>query len=230
LSILEDIHSRGYLEVVIRPQSYRDDRVPFGELEGIVRRTSLRWRGWDFPHVDPHEPLQRDVDWVGQESAWNHHLEVWRIWMSGQFTSISGFASEWRDRSDFWPADGSWEQGATVGIMESLLRYVEAFTFASRLSVTRAGDEEMQISLTTANLAGRTLIMDDPSRFLGARKYQASIESFPYRVAVQRQALLADPRSFAFAAAQELYARFGLELSTDALRTALESFDKQVGG
>jgi hypothetical protein len=168
------------------------------------------------------------VDWVGQESAWNHHLEVWRMWMSGQFTSISGFASEWRDRSDFWPADRAWKPGATLGVMESLLRYVEAFTFASRLSVTRAGDEEMQIDLTTANLAGRTLIMDDPSRFLGARTYQGTIGSFPYSVQVQREALLADPRSFAITAARELYSRFGLDVSADALEAALESFDKEV--
>ena len=228
MSILDDIRTRGYLEVVIRPQTYSDNRVPFGELEGIIRRTSLRWRGWDFPHVDPHEPIQRDVDWVGQESAWNHHLEVWRVWASGQFTSISGFASEWRDQSGFWPADRGWTPGTTLGVMETLLRYVEAFTFASRLSVTRAGDEDMQVSLTTANLSGRKLIMDDPSRFFGPHTYQATIESFPYSVSVQREALLADPRGFAIAAAQELYSRFGLDLSGDALRAALEAFDQQV--
>jgi hypothetical protein len=229
LTILEDIRSRGHLEAVIRPSSFASDRVPFGELEDIIRRTSLRWRGWDFPHIDPHVPIERDLQWVGQVSAWNHHLEVWRIWASGQFVSISGFASEWRDRSEFWPPDANWEPGANFGILEVSLRYVEVFRFASRLSLTKAGDETMRIVLKTSGLEGRRLIMDDPGRFLGPIPYVASIAEFPYSVVIAREDLLADPESHAITAAQQLFLRFGLDMSEESLRSVLNAFNQQLG-
>jgi hypothetical protein len=229
MTVLEEIRSRGHLEVLIRPVSYSSDRIPFDELEETVRRTSVRWRGWDFPHVDPHSVVRRDIQWIGQESEWNHHLEVWRIWTSGQFISISGFASEWRDRSDFWPPDAHWEHGATIGVMEVLLRYVEAFRFAARLSVTKAGDEEMRISVTTSPLEGRQLVMDDPSRFMSPGRHQASIMEFPYSVQVEREQLLADPEAFAIAAAQALFLRFDWSISDEVLQGALESFNKTLG-
>jgi hypothetical protein len=226
MTILEDIRSRTYMTLVVRPLYFLEDRVPYAELEDTVRRASVQWRGWDFPHIDPHTRIGRGDMWVGQESAWNHHLEVWRIWTSGQFVSTSGFASEWRDRSEWWPPDEGWSPGQTIGVMEIFLRFVEAYLFSSRLVLTGAGDETVRVELKLGGLEGRRLTMDDPRRIPYFHDYTSDLSDFEVSRDIHRDELVAEPTELAIQAARDVFIRFGLDISETNLQQALDEFKR----
>ena len=94
--ILENIRSHGYWRVVIRPGNYVEKRVSnFSALYPLLQKISVQLRGWDFPHLDRHNDLDEDLDWIGQEINWSYYIELWRFYQSGQFVHMSALAEDW---------------------------------------------------------------------------------------------------------------------------------------
>lgn len=209
-TLLQEIKSRGYWQVIIRPCTFVQYRVPeISALYPILQKTSVGSRGWSFPQVrDPHTELHIDIDWVGQEGHWGHHLEVWRFYQSGQFVDFSGMRYDWLDISKSLPSGQSWKPGVFWGIGDAVFRFTEIFEFAARLALTEAGDEQMHIEVTVSGLQGRVLWVDSPNRFPMPRDYRASIKEFPYIVELPRTELIAAPRELALKPAMELFQRF----------------------
>lgn len=218
-ALLEKIKSRGHWQTVIRPMKFVGKRIrDIRALYPILEKTSVHLRGWDFPHLDRHANLHIDVDWIGQESEWEHHLEVWRFYQSGQFMDIAGIPHDWRDQSGFWPADEKGGPGRRMSVGDALFRFTEIFEFAARLSLTEAGDDQMNVRITLVGLQDRSLVVEDPRRAPLFADYKASLDEFPYEVELARTDLAADPREFALKAAIELFLRFGWEAREDVLR------------
>lgn len=145
--LLSKIRSRGHWRVVIRPGTFKKDRV--GEISSLfplVERSSVSIRGWDFPHIDRRKQPHIDVDWVGQELNWEHHLELWRLYQSGQFVHMGGIWEDWRDQSALWPPDRTRKVGSRLEVLDTVFRFIEIFEFAARLCQTDAGDERVGIS------------------------------------------------------------------------------------
>src|SRR5207302_263360 len=110
---LAKLRTRGYWHVVIRPTSFEERHISdSADLFPIVEKNSVQLRGWDYPHIDIRRPPDRGSDWVGQECDWEHEIEVWRLYQSGQFVHDFALAGDWRDQSDFWPAEPGWSPGA----------------------------------------------------------------------------------------------------------------------
>ncbi len=207
-ALLTKIRSRGFVQVIIRPQNFIDDRVPRADLFDLVGRCKVSLRGWDFPHVD-RDPPHIDVDWVGQHYQFQHLLEIWRIYRSGQFVSIFGIPHEWRDESGFWPAPRDWAPNTVLGMMEVIIRLTEATEFAARLSQTAAGDEQMHLSVTLGQMRDRILVMDSPRRSSLSVRRTASVESIPVQRSVSRVDLVTKPREIALDLAEEVFSFFG---------------------
>ena len=66
-TVLDKIRSRGHWSVVIRPATFDASRVGYSDLFSIIDRNSVRFRGWDYPHVDRGNPPHRGPDWIEQE-------------------------------------------------------------------------------------------------------------------------------------------------------------------
>ena len=80
-SLMEDIKSRGYWRTVVRPVSFSEQRVPnLSALFPLVETASVQLRGWDFPHINRSEQPAIGLDWVGQDTRWQHNLETWRVY------------------------------------------------------------------------------------------------------------------------------------------------------
>lgn len=94
--------------------------------------------------------------------------------------------------------------GKWLGFIDTVYQWTEIFSFAARLAMTPAGDEEMHLSVSFGLMNGRTLRMEDFNRWI------ASIERFPYELSIARVQLLARPRELAVAAAQEMFRRVWL--------------------
>ena len=107
--LLDLIKSRGHWRVEIRPTRFVPNRVErIAELYPLVERLSVRFRGWDYPHMDSRNGPHIDKDWVGQEFAWAHYKEIWRLYQSGKFIHVFALSEDWRDESDVWPAPPGW--------------------------------------------------------------------------------------------------------------------------
>lgn len=216
--VLQKIRSRGFWQVLIRPVRYKPDRIQFTTLLPLIQKTSIQLRGWDFPHIDTHNPIHKDVRWIGQECDWGHFLESWRFYRSGQFFYSGGIWQDWRDQSDLWPAEKDWKPGTVLGVADTVFHFSEIFEFAARLALTDAGDDFVHIEVKLTGLKNRSLRNDDPLRMGFVHHYKTSIDEFPSIIDVSRTELIADPNSLALRHVQELFARFGWEPSLEHLK------------
>src|SRR5687767_10661014 len=95
--LIERIKTRCFWQTTIRPERFVPNRVEdYGRLLTIVRESAVSLRGWDFPHVAERPGhTQHGEDWIGQEIDWKDHIELWRLYQSGQFVSVLGLWYDW---------------------------------------------------------------------------------------------------------------------------------------
>ena len=219
--LLEKIKSQGHWHVLIRPLPFKKDRISdISELYPILQKTSVKIRGWDFPHLDPHIQPQVDIDWVGQESEWQEFLEIWRFYKSGQFVDYSGM---WQDnytqnRELSTSSYIKQKPKLSLGIGDTIFRFTEIFEFASRLAMTEAGGNMINIEITVANLKNRVLWVDSPNRMPLFHDFTATIDKLPYSTKISRTELIAAPRELALKPAIELFKRFNWDPNYKTLR------------
>jgi len=148
--------------------------------------------------------MQNHVEHV---TDWQHYLEYWRYYRSGQFVYIGGLASEWRDQSELDPGEYTRGAGRPLNVGEAIYRYTEVFELASRLSLTDGGDDEMCVEIGLHNIDGFDLYLP-PSRAGFPVPPRSFINEFTHEVEVTRDSLVADPRSHARKGLSELFQRF----------------------
>jgi hypothetical protein len=217
-NLLEKIRLRGYWRVAIHPATFVEKRLSnISDLYPLLQKISVQRGGWDFPYLDSGSPPHIDVDWIGQEPEWEHHLEVWRFYQSGQFVDVAGISEDWLGESKWWPAPAGWKPGVSFNIVDAVFKFTVIFEFAARLSLTDAGDEQMHIEVAVNGINGRSLL-DLPGRWPFSQKKMASISELPYKVDLSRTQLIAEPRELALKPVLELFRRFGWEPSMDILR------------
>lgn len=184
----------------------------------MLERSVVRWRGWDYPHVDTQTPPHVDKDWIGQEFEWEHYVEVWRLYRSGQFVHFFGMHQDWRDQSTIWPAGGDWKAGETLYVFDTLFTFTEIFEFAARLAMTKAGDDSMHIDVTVSGLDGRALQLDSSQPAPLLSHYTSSVSQVPQSFDVTRSELLTATKELALGATIELMKCFGWEPPERVLR------------
>jgi hypothetical protein len=223
-TVAEKIANRAYWVVRIRPAEFINDRVPFKELEPIISRCAVTIRGWDVPHVDVHELIESHEDFIAQSFDWEHHVETWRFYQSGQFVMRKGMRLAWRSQSG-WFKDSQIPDHDVVGISDTVGHFAEVFELAARLAVTPAGGEEMVIEASARNLADHHLYLDSPGRATLYGDYVTHIEDFGGPVRVHREYLVANKDELALDAAEALLSRFsGFSPSRDVLRSLRDEF------
>ncbi|RIK10617.1 MAG: hypothetical protein DCC49_02890 [Acidobacteria bacterium] len=221
--LAERIRSRGHWHVVIRPTKFDKERVRYADLERVIGETRVSVRGWDLPHVDDPSPIERGENWVGRHVEFDYHLEVWRLYQSGQFVHLNCLREDWRDESSLYPADADWQLGGRLGVGDALYTLGEYFEFAARLALSDAGDSLMAVRIRLHNLQDRQLWVEDPMRSGFLKPQVTKMDEFALSRDLPREELVAKPRELATEAARELFARFGWDAPLDTLRDHLES-------
>jgi hypothetical protein len=74
----------------VAKEPFLESRMPLEEVLPTVSRATVRFRGWDFPHLNPHKPPEYHANYVASSDEFRGHLEYWRAFMSGQFLYLSG--------------------------------------------------------------------------------------------------------------------------------------------
>lgn len=216
--ILTQIRSRGHWEVNIRPQPFKQRVSQSKELLPIIETATIDLGGWRFPFVpDRAEQLvngqrHRDEDSVRQIHRWEHHLEAWRFYRSGQFALATSVAWDWRDESGWWPVrEGEkWSPNTSIGFGHIVQMLLQTFLFAARMAETAAGDERMSIEIVLAPTMGRQLFSDFPTRML-LPGYKADIDRIRLSLEVSRTDLLGRTDDLVTVAANQVFGEFGFK-------------------
>jgi hypothetical protein len=222
-AIAEKIATRAHWAVRIRPADFVRDRIAFEDLEPILSRCAVMIRGWDVPHIDVNEVIERHEDFIAQSFDWEHHIETWRFYQSGQFVLRKGMRLAWRDQSD-WFDDSRIPDHDVVGIGDAVGHFFEVYELAARLAVTPAGGEEMVVEASARNLAGHRLFLDSPGRASLHQDYITHVQDFGDPVRLSREELVAREDELAMDAAEALLQRFGFSPSREILRSLREEF------
>src|SRR5690348_12794894 len=97
VGILGKIKSKGYWEIELRPSVYKKDNLSLSECNEIIEKYQVRLRGWYYPHIAHHEygeVFNGDNFVEGLVDSFKH-LEVWRMYTSGQFIHYLNFWEDW---------------------------------------------------------------------------------------------------------------------------------------
>jgi hypothetical protein len=216
--LVREIESRGYWTIIVRPETYQEARVAsVADLGPLVERLRVQLRGWDFPHLRHHTDVSIEMHSISHATDWQHQREWWRLFQSGQLIQVSGFASEWRDRSTVWGAPQGWTPGGALNVSEVVYTCTEVYEYAARLAVSEAGDEHVRVETTLRGVRDWELYFSDPGRILSGR-YATTLDEIPVAQTVSRSELVADPRALARMAAKELLLRFNYRIADVVLR------------
>ena len=208
-TIRQAIRSRGHWRVEITPVDYEEERIDdLGELAQIVPQHTVALRGWDYPHIDTNSPVLRGLDWAGQDTAWQHHLDSWRVFTNGLFLSMNGLRDDWKDRSPYDSPNEDWAPGGALGVGDTIYTLTEVFEFATRLSSSPIGATAVVVSTKLVGAKDRALYVDNRGRGSLYRDYHAAIDEIPLQVTVARSALLAEAWDLAAVQARKLFQLF----------------------
>lgn len=217
--LLENIKSRGHWKVIIRPTTFIKKRVADrSALRSILEKNSVESKGWSFPHVSSHGPLEMGDDWIGQELSFDYIKEFWRFYQSGQFVHYFGMPEDWGYESN---QRLSREKGYHQLIMDSLevvTQCTEILEFAARLSLTEAGDSEIILEITVSNMEDHFLQLPGGGPETIRRIPEAREPQMEYRCALPRHELVAETKELALPPALKVFECFHWNPGVGVLR------------
>lgn len=215
--LTEKIRSRGYWDIVIRPQDFDEHRIPYENLESTIGRAKVRFRGWPVPFIGGRNPMLRGKDWIGEDidAEVVSHYEAWRFWTSGQFAQLRCVSADWRKGKEATTVPPNYS--GVIEVWEILFYLTEVFELAARLALGPAGSDAMVITASLYGLANRALIVGQSNRGEFMEPCRSTIEEQTYEVTLMRDVLVAQPREEGAKMAREFFMRFGWQPSLDQL-------------
>ncbi len=217
--LLQDIQSRGYWMLVVRPERFVQERIDLGHLFSIVQSAAVYFRSHSFPYVEPAYPLPPGEDWVNAEYRAGWVVETWRMYQSGQFLYFGGMLTDWRDQSRFGTREGT-QQGTELSIEETIYRCAEFYAFASRLALGDAFREEdkIHIEILVSGLQNRALSQSSPKFLSIFRDYVTAAKQISDSRSLASEELIAQPDELAFQTVKHIFTRFNYHPSIEILQ------------
>jgi hypothetical protein len=165
---LAKIKSRGYWEVIVRPLRFERERLnTLKACADLVIENKVRLRGWDYPHVSSKYRAVSGDYWVENITDWSDHIEIWRMYQSGQFFHLFGCIEDWLGQERiFWSEKRHLEPGYGLSFLCTLYTLTEIYEFASRLAKKGIFDDFLTVSITLHGMKNRRLVTFDIRRSL----------------------------------------------------------------
>ncbi len=216
-SILEEIRSRGYWDVRIRPVTFQPERLSLSGLRQVLIRAHVNYRGWELPYVVTRTP-EIGNDWIGLENQQQNGLQSWRFFQSGQFAAVLGFLDDWNEKL---PYDRYTEatRGKLLSILDVVFYLSEIFGVAARLATSDIYRDEpsVVIDLTLCKVQKRQLYGRGIYEVFSIDGYTTAAQNIPYSVTLAKEDIIGRPQELAREAAQFFFERFGWSPSTQLL-------------
>jgi len=209
--ILEKIKSRGFWEIEIRPTVYKKDHLSLLECHEMIEKCQVRLRGWYYPHIAHHEygDVFNGDNFVEGLVDSLKHLEVWRMYQSGQFIHYLNFWEDWIEYHPYGHIDDNAGQTANnvKSILMTLYTVTEIFTFASRLASNNVFDNMLRISIKLKNANNRLLMFEDSFRALYA-DYRSRMNDMSIIRDITVEDILANSANIAMGVTVEIFNKF----------------------
>ena len=221
--LLEKIKGIGHWRVLLRPTQFEPQRVAtLGEGWNLVEANRVSLRGWDYPHVELEGKSQGN-DWIGSGIDWEAygHIELWRLYQSGQFVHYFACIEDYHKLSR-QSSEGTPDHYLLW--VNTLFLMTEIFEFATRLAAKSLFEPGVDISIKLAKTEGRELTYDRFQDHL-RRGYKATHTDIRFERTYGAGALLTGGRELAVEAAIHFLERFGwLSPPRDALSDRQRQF------
>jgi len=204
--------------------------LSFERTVELVQTNAVRLRGWDFPHYD-RKTVLRDQQYLGVQVNWRGHVEMWRMFRSGQFVY---FGAPWDLAMDLQqrllrefqivmvPSPSRRESvPGVLSFIGMIYSVTEFYLFAARLAKALE-TPGLQFEVGLKNVENWALVAGEVgvpwSSFYQCRTRNVRIKEDDY------DRLVNDPVGDAGAALKEIFALFGWDNSTGAIKTWQERF------
>lgn len=210
---LDKIKSRGYWRINFQPVTVK--ALTLSECEEIIRKNSVKIRGWDYPHFP-----QRSDDTTGLSRAQNYcqgwinwwaHKELWRMYKSGQFIHYMALIEDWFEE-DGWFSELAKQVKpmTTLNVIGSVeYQTAEIFEFLSRLSTTGLYDDGVNISISLHNLQNRILRIEDNMRVPFHSEKKTIATEFKYSKKLSKFEIVGKTKDLATEISLEIFDMFG---------------------
>jgi hypothetical protein len=211
--VTDQIKSRGYWNVLIRPSPFQSDRIAYTDLQLLLEKHAVRLRGWPLPYIDHRQQLLHGQHWIGQDIPARvvDHIEAWRFFTSGQFNQLRAIGADWRGTADALSPSTVPPAGfdSVIEVWEILFYVTEVFELAARLALSEAGGESMTLKIQLENLGTRALVIGDPRRMPLDIPYGPPPPTTSFEATLGRDQLVAESDERAVDMAADFLARFG---------------------
>ncbi len=218
--LLEDIRTRGYWDIRIRPVTFEPERVSLFQMRQLLVDASLDNRGWEFPFNTSVLP-ETGVDWIGWESRKKYNVQAWRFFQSGQFAAEVGLLDDWDEKRPY-PLGTDATTSKLLATSEVIFRLTETFGLASRLAITDVYRDERSVvvDLRLCHVQDRQLYGRGIHQIPSPLGYRTSAETIPHPpLILAKEDIIARPRELALEATQYIFERFGWNPSVQLLAT-----------
>jgi hypothetical protein len=225
-TVSDKVKSRGHWLTRVYPELYppKTALLQLGALERAVSTCSVSFRGWDFPHYSTREQPMRTRDFVEQSLDWEHFVELWRAYRSGQFVSLAAIPGDWRDQSTLWPPQAGWATGTTFSVEDAVFTLVEVYEFGARWVEAVQLQGPIVIECNLRGIQNRSLELDKRKSGFSMPKV-SQVPEWTFRQVYEVPDLLAHARELATEPAIGLFELFGWD-TTVAL---IDGIQKELG-
>lgn len=208
----------------VRFQPARPLDLSLQRCEELVKENAVRLRGWDFPHYN-YKGAIRDQKYVGGHVDWENHIELWRMYRSGQFVY---FGSSWDTAMD-WQARlrkefehsaltaNEAQKAEIVGLFSFvgiIYAVTEFYVFAARLAKALESPS-IRLEVSMKNVENWALVSGEPavwlSSFYPSRTPNIEVEES------ELERLLGDPVASAALGLKEIFELFSWDNSAAAI-------------
>lgn len=206
--LLNTIKSRGYWRINFKPLA--DQGLELPRCREIVENSSVKLRGWYYPHV-PHGGLVTGNNYKEGGIDWNAEKEVWRMYQSGQFIHYKSMEEDWL-AEDSWFSERLREikPRMVFDVLWAVYRITEIYEFAARLARAGLYKEGVEIDIQLGNVGGRKLeIITDVMRAPLFGEYKAGEDIKFVKAYTWQQLAEQDIKEQALGAIVYIFQRFG---------------------
>lgn len=205
--VTNKIKSRGYWRVEIRPTSFEKLRIrTFSQARELVQSCIVLWRGWDYPHWNART-VRNMHDWVESWEDWEHEIEYWRFYRSGQFVHLFALREAYRNilPKRYPPRP---PRTGYVSFLSTTYQVTEILEFAARLANKGILRPSAFISIGLHNIKDHELASFSASRFLPDGYVYTTDDPIIIEEEVPQQKLATNPDDLALNFITEIFERF----------------------
>jgi hypothetical protein len=222
-TLIDKIKGKGYWKIVIRPKTYNINKFTSKQCKEILINSTVNLSGWSYPFISSINEIYNYSTYVEHMVDWHMHLEVLRMYTSGQYVHLLGLIEDWNDNIQiFSPIHGIIEPGDGLDMILTLNIMTGIYEFCTRYIKNNILDD-VNILIELNNMKNRQIITTDFGRHIYPHESKQSI--IPINRDTNYSELIVKKYEYAIDDTLKIFAGFNWD---DLPRQVLETEQKKL--